>query len=343
MKVLRLHGPRDLRLHIEPYPTPGPGESLLRVTAVGLCGSDVHWFSEAGIGDARLTRPLVLGHEFAGVIESGKRRGERVAADPAVPCGACEFCLEGNPNLCDALRFAGHGTEDGALREYMAWPTRCLHPLPDSLTDADGAVLEPLGVAIHAVDLGHIRPGMAIGVFGCGPVGLLVLQVARMAGATRLIGTDKLAHRLEAARSLGATAVFQAANGQESAEILAATDGKGIDVAFEAAGENEAVEVAIETVRPGGRVVLVGIPADDRTTFTASTARRKGLTIKLSRRMKHVYPRAIRLVESGMVDVRSVVTHRFPLEEIDQAFSVAERREGLKVIIQPSLSLRAAP
>jgi len=323
-------------LHIEPNPAPGPGESLLRVTAVGLCGSDVHWFSEAGIGDARLTKPLVLGHEFAGVIESG----ERVAVDPAVPCGVCEFCQEGNPNFCAALRFAGHGTEDGALREFMAWPTRCLHPLPDSLTDADGAVLEPLGVAIHAVDLGHIRPGMTVGVFGCGPIGLLVLQVARAAGATHLIATDKLAHRLEAARSLGVTAVFQAADGQESAEISAATDGKGIDVAFEAAGENEAVEVAIEAVRPGGRVVLVGIPADDRTAFTASTARRKGLTIKLSRRMKHVYPRAIRLVESGMVDVGPLVTHRYPLEEIDQAFSVAEKREGLKVIIQPSLPLR---
>lgn len=310
----------------------------MRVTAVGLCGSDVHWFAEGGIGDARLARPLVLGHEFAGVIESGERRGERVAVDPAVPCGACEFCQEGNPNLCAALRFAGHGTEDGALREFMAWPTHCLHPLPDSLTDADGAVLEPLGVAIHAVDLGHIRPGMTVGVFGCGPIGLLVLQVSRAAGATRLLATDKLAHRLEAARSLGATAVFQAADGQEAADVVGATaHRRGVDVAFEAAGENQAVEAAIEAARPGGRVVLVGIPVDDRTAFTASTARRKGLTIKLSRRMKHVYPRAIRLVESGMVDVRPLATHRFPLEEIDQAFSVAERREGLKVIVEPSM------
>jgi len=183
-----------------------------------------------------------------------------------------------------------------------------------------------------------------VGVFGCGPVGLLVLQVARAAGATHLIATDKLVHRLQAARSLGATVVFQAADGQEVADVIGATaNRRGVDVAFEAAGDNEAVEAAIEAVRPGGRVVLVGIPADDRTAFTASTARRKGLTIKLSRRMKHVYPRAIRLVESGMVDVRSVVTHRYPLEEIDQAFSVAEKREGLKVIIQPSLPLRAAP
>jgi L-iditol 2-dehydrogenase len=335
MKVLRLHGRGDLRLHDEPEPVPGPGEVLLRVTAVGLCGSDLHWFSEAGIGDARLQEPLVLGHEFAGVIESGERRGERVAVDPAVPCGACEFCLEGNPNFCSTLRFAGHGTEDGALRQYMAWSAHCLHPLPNSLTDADGVMLEPLGVAIHAVDLGHLKPGMTVGVFGCGPIGLLVLQLARAAGATHVMATEKLPHRLEAARSLGATAVFQATDGRESAEILAATEGKGVDVAFEAAGENEAVETAMAAAKPGARVVLIGIPADDRTAFTASTARRKGLTIKLTRRMKRVYPRAIRLVESGMVDVRPLVTHRFPLEEFDKAFSTAQRREGLKVIIEP--------
>jgi L-iditol 2-dehydrogenase len=335
MKVLRLHGMRDLRLHDELEPVPGPGEVLLRVTAVGLCGSDLHWFSEAGIGDAQLQEPLVLGHEFAGVIESGERRGERVAVDPAVPCGVCEFCLEGNPNFCSALRFAGDGTEDGALRQYMAWPAHCLHPLPDSLTDAEGVMLEPLGVAIHAVDLGHLKPGMTVGVFGCGPIGLLVLQLARAAGATHVMATEKLPHRLEAARSLGATAVFQAAGGRESAEVLAATEGKGVDVAFEAAVENEAVETAIEAAKSGARVVLIGIPADDRTAFTASTARRKGLTIKLTRRMKRVYPRAIRLVESGMVDVRPLVTHRFPLEEFDKAFSAAQRREGLKVIIEP--------
>jgi len=335
MKVLRLHGMGDLRLHDEPEPVPGPGEVLLRVTAVGLCGSDLHWLSEAGIGDARLQEPLVLGHEFAGVIESGERCGERVAVDPAVPCGACEFCLEGNPNFCSALRFAGHGTEDGALRQYMAWPAHCLHPLPNSLTDADGVMLEPLGVAIHAVDLGHLKPGMTVGVFGCGPIGLLVLQLAQAAGATHVMATEKLPHRLEAARSLGATAVFQATDGRESAEILAATEGKGVDVAFEAAGENEAVETAMAVARPGARVVLIGIPADDRTAFTASTARRKGLTVKLTRRMKRVYPRAIRLVESGMVDVRPLVTHRFPLTEFEKAFSTAQRREGLKVIIEP--------
>ncbi|MGQ9815331.1 MAG: zinc-dependent alcohol dehydrogenase [Candidatus Roseilinea sp.] len=334
MKVLRLHGPRDLRLHDEPEPVAKPDEQIVRVTAVGICGSDLHWFAESGIGDARLDRPLVLGHEFAGVIESGPRRGQRVAIDPAVPCEQCEYCQDGHPNLCANIHFAGHGADDGALRERMAWPERNLHPIPDSLTDADGAMLEPLGVAIHAIDLAHIRPGMTVGVFGCGPIGLLILQLARAAGATRLYATEVLPHRIAAAQAFGAR-VFHA-DGEEAKSILTETGKRGVDVAIETAGTNEAVEAAIGAVKPGGTVVLVGIPSEDSTTFTASVARRKGLTIRLSRRMKRTYPRAIALVEQGMVDIRSIVTAQFPLAEAGQAFTLAQKREGLKIVITPT-------
>jgi L-iditol 2-dehydrogenase len=334
-QVVRLHGVGDLRLHDEPLPEPGAGDVLVRVTAVGICGSDLHWLSQAGIGNERLSRPLVLCHELAGMIDSGERRGQRVAVDPSVPCGACELCRKGHPNLCTAQRFAGQGSEDGALREYLAWPSRCLHPLPDSLSDADGAMLEPLGVAIHAVDLGHLRTGMTVAVFGSGPIGLLILRLVRTMGAARLIATDTLPHRLEAARLLAKAELFQADGGREAGEIVAATGGRGVDVAFETAGDNDAVEAAVASLKPGGCLVLVGIPADDRTAFSASIARRKGLTIKLSRRMKHAYPRAIHLVETGAVDVRSLVTHRFPLAQFDRAFDVACRREGLKVIVEP--------
>lgn len=315
MKVARLHGVNDVRLHDEPVPAVGTGETLVRVTAVGLCGSDLHWFSEGSIGDAKLARPLVLGHEFAGVTESG----QRVAVDPAVPCEVCEFCRQGNPNLCSNLHFAGHGKDDGGLREWISWPTRCLFPIPDSLSEADGAMLEPLGVAIHAVDLGKIRAGMKVGVFGCGPIGLMVLQVAQAAGAVVSVATDPLPHRLAAAEKFGAQAWKL---------------GEEVDVAFECAGEQGAVDDAMNAVRPGGRVVLVGIPADDHTSFTASVARRKGLTIKLSRRMKHTYPRAIRLVESGTVDVKSIVSHCFPIDKVAEAFTTAQRRDGLKVVVE---------
>jgi L-iditol 2-dehydrogenase len=260
--------------------------------------------------------------------------GQRVAVDPAIPCGQCELCLHGHPNLCPQVRFAGHGHVDGALREVMTWPAALLHPLPEALSDEDGAMLEPLGVALHAIDLGHLRPGMRVGVFGCGPIGLLIIQLARLSGAVQIIATDPLPHRLEAARAYGATDVIRADDGAEAPEVWSAAASRGVDVAFEVAGENAAVETAIHAARPGGQVVLAGIPADDRTSFSAATARRKGLTLRLCRRMKHTYPRAIALVEQGKVDVRSLVTHRFPLEQAQQAFEVAARREGLKIVIE---------
>jgi len=317
MKVARLHGRGEIRIHEESAPVPAPDEALVQVSAVGICGSDLHWFASAGIGDARLDQPLVLGHEFSGVTQDGRR----VAVDPAIPCGRCARCLEGNPNLCSSLRFAGHGRVDGSLRQSIAWPERCLVPLPDALSEEDGALLEPLGVALHAVDLAKVRPGMRVGVFGCGTIGLLVIQVARLAGALEVYVTEPLPHRLGVAFTLGAQAWVP---------------GSEVDVAIECAGVNAAVEDALAAVRPGGRVVLVGIPDDDRISFSASLARRKGLTVKLARRMKFTYQRAIRMVERGQVDLRPLVTHRFPLEQAAEAFRVASRREGVKVIIQPN-------
>ncbi|OGO26362.1 MAG: hypothetical protein A2136_05295 [Chloroflexi bacterium RBG_16_54_11] len=329
MKTLRLHGTHDLRFHDEPVPQPGTGETLLHVKAVGICGSDLHWYQAGNIGETRLERPLILGHEFTAVTEAG----ERVAVEPSIACEHCEACLRGDPNLCENLVFAGFGTHDGALRQQMVWPSRCLFRLPERITDAEGSMLEPLGVAMHAVELGKLEPGMDVGIFGVGPIGLLVLQLARLAGAKTMAVTDKIPHRLEAGRSFGATRTILAGNGGESDEIMAATAGRGVDVAFEVAGENEAVEAAIAATRPGGRVILAGIPSDDRTAFSASNARRKGLTIKLVRRMKHTYPRAIQLVESGQVEVGALVTHSMPFERAADAFALATRREGLKVMI----------
>jgi L-iditol 2-dehydrogenase len=332
--VVRLQGPRSLRPAIEPVPEPGEGEALIRVTAVGLCGSDLHWFQDGTIGEAGLDRPLVLGHEFAGVIESGPRRGERVAVDPAIPCGTCASCRNGDPNLCPAVRFAGYSPTDGALRRYMTWPVANLYSLPDALSDADGALLETLGIALHALDLGHVRVGMTVGVFGLGPVGLLLARLAGVAGASRIVGTDLLDHRLEAGTSLGVEVFRADAGGGERAAILERLGRDGVDVAFEAAGASDAVETAVEVTRPGGRVVVVGIPPDDRITLRASSARRKGLTLAFSRRMKHTYERATGLAVSGAVDLSSMVTHRFPLEETAAAFELLERREGIKVVVE---------
>jgi L-iditol 2-dehydrogenase len=220
------------------------------------------------------------------------------------------------------------------MREYLCWDMGRLHTLPDSLSDEDGVMLEPLGVAIHAVDLAHLRAGMNVGVFGCGPIGLLIIQLARLSRASLVVASEILAHRVDAAKTFGAKNVFQPDPRVPEKAILEATGGRGLDVVFEVAGTQGAVDDAFTAVMPGGKVILAGIPDEDRTTFTASTARRKGLTIKMVRRMKNTYPRAIDLVSRGQVDVRSLVTHHFPLEKAAEAFAVAESREGLKVMIR---------
>lgn len=334
MKVVRLHGKGDLRLHNEPNPIPGPGEGVVNVHAVGICGSDLYWVEQAGTGVAHLDQPMILGHEFAGTVTDTKGQTVLVAVDPAVPCGQCRSCQAGHPNLCTRIRFAGYGTEDGALREKITWPERCFHPLPEGMNAIDGAILEPLGVALHAVDLGSLKMGMKVGVFGCGPIGLLIIRIARLMGASQIISTDILPHRLDLARELGAVAILATEDGAEWKEVWTESSREGVDVAFEVAGENAAVVTAVASARSGGTVVLIGIPGSDTTSFQASTARRKGLTIKLSRRMKHAYPRAIKLIEKGLVDVRSLVTHRFQLDDYKEAFSVARRREGLKVVVE---------
>jgi L-iditol 2-dehydrogenase len=326
MRAARLHAVGDLRVADEPEPEGGPGMSLVRVTAVGICGSDLHWWDEGAIGDAKLSHPLVLGHEGAGVIADGPRRGERVAIDPAIPCETCRACRDGYRNLCHRITFAGHGETDGMLREVMAWPSALLHPLPDQVPDADGAMLEPLGVAIHSADLGHLPFAGTASVIGCGPIGLLLIGVLKAAGASSVLAVEPLARRREAATRMGADQVF------DSAETL---DDTAVDVAFEAAGNDSAVGLAMASVRPGGRVVLAGIPGDDAIRFGASLARRKGLTIAMVRRMNEVYPRAISLAERGVLDLGSVVTSRYGLGEVQEAFAAGARRTGLKVIVEP--------
>ena len=332
MRAARLHAAGDLRVGEEPVPAVGAGMSLVRVSAVGICGSDLHWWDEGAIGDATLAHPLVLGHEGAGVIAEGPRRGERVAIDPAIACGTCRACRDGYANLCYRIRFAGHGETDGMMREFMAWPTELLHPLPDGVPDADGALLEPLGVALHGVDLGHLPFGGTASVVGCGPIGLLVIAVLKAAGASSVLAIEPLAHRREAAARYGADVVAEpgAASGR-----LPELVGAGVDVAFEAAGNDGGVELAVESARPGGRVVLAGIPGDDAIRFQASVARRKGLTIAMVRRMNHVYPRAISLAARGVVDLGSLVSRRAGLGEVKEAFGDAARRTGLKVLIEP--------
>ena len=344
MLAVRLHGPRDLRVERVAHPgSPGPGEALLRVRTTGICGSDLHTYQDGRIGDTVVDAPLILGHEFSAVVEAvgakaadglhrPLRPGTRVAVDPAHPCGQCEQCEHGHPNLCPAVAFCGSHPYGGSLCEYIRMPARCCFPVPASIDDETAALLEPLGVALHAVDLAHVRVGDRVAVLGAGAIGLLILQLALRAGADEVYVTDRLAWRLRKARGLGGVPL----SGEAVAQVRRHTGGRGVDVVFEAAWADETVGEAAGMARYGGRVVLVGIPSDDRLCLQHSVARRKGLTLAVSRRMKHVYPRALRLAEAGTVRTRELITHRFALKRAVEAFSLnAAYQDGVvKVMIR---------
>ena len=334
MIAARLHAVGDLRVAAEPGPAePPPGWSLLSVTSVGICGSDLHWFTDGGIGENRIERPVVPGHEFAAVAVTGPHAGRRVAVDPAIPCQSCEMCLARYQNLCPTVRFAGHGTVDGALQEQLLWPDHLLHPLPDQLSDDAGALLEPLGVAIHAVGLGHVRRGCDVLVVGAGPIGVLAVQVARQSGAARVFVVEPLEHRRMAALRNGADGAWSPVQG--AGAVLEATDGRGVDVAIEMVGDDAAIEIAVAACRPGARVALGGIPSDDLSSFPAAAARRKGLTFAMVRRMNDTYPRAMELAVTA-IDLDLLVTDRYPLVDAGKAFSAATERHGGKVVVTVS-------
>jgi L-iditol 2-dehydrogenase len=289
------------------------------------------------------SEPLVLGHEFAGTVEAigpgveGLREGQSVAVDPAIPCGVCEVCVEGHPNICPTVQFAGTPPTDGALRELLAWPARQVIPLPVGMSTAVGASLETLGVCLHAINLGHARLADRVAVLGAGPIGLLLVRLARLSGAVEVFVTDSNPHRLAAARVTGADATIDINQDDPVAAILQLTGGRGVDVTFEAAGALETPQQGVDVLRPGGTLVIVGICPDDRIPLTASAPRRKGVTIKLSRRMKHVYPRTIALVEHGLVDLDEIISHRYPLARTAEAFEhlTQPATDALKIMVEP--------
>ncbi|HEX8550007.1 MAG TPA: alcohol dehydrogenase catalytic domain-containing protein [Abditibacteriaceae bacterium] len=326
--AVRLHGPADLRVETLPYPgAPARGEVLLRVLATGVCGSDLHPYETGSIGSTNLESPLVLGHEFAGVVEQigegvdTELVGARVAVDPSQPCNECFHCTRGNQNLCRNQKFAGLWPDDGSLCQWMRVPARNCYVVPDSVSNAEAAMLEPLGIALHATDLARIRVGSSVAIIGAGPIGLCLIQTARLAGASNIYIIEQREWRREQAEKLGAKAL---------------PAGVETDVTIEAAWANESIQQAMETTRGGGTVVLVGIPLEDEVTFKHSVARRKGLTILMSRRMNHVFPRALQLVESGRIDLKSLITHRYRLEEVPEAFRMNAAYEDnvIKTIIE---------
>ena len=349
MLAARLHAARDIRIEeVETPGDPGPEQVLIRVTAVGICGSDLHSYEDGRIGDTVVQQPLILGHEFAGQVlvcgdaardgnDDPLRPGQRVAVDPAQPCLRCDLCLKGHPNLCRRLHFCGLWPDDGALCERMLVPAHGCFPLPDALSDAEGALLEPLGVALHAVDLARLRLARSVVVLGCGPIGLLIIRLVRLAGADPIYACDRFPWRAAAAGAWGASEVWCCAEENSVERVERLTGGRGADVVFEAAWADESIAEAAEMARPGAKVILVGIPSADVLTMKHSTARRKGLTLLMSRRMKHSYPRSIQLALGGGLALEDLISRRYPLAGTADAFaSYAAWEKGVqKLLIEP--------
>jgi L-iditol 2-dehydrogenase len=336
-QAVYIHGARDARVAPFNLVEGKPGEVLLDVAAVGLCGSDLHYYKDGGIGSALIREPFVPGHEFGGYLtedldELGLPRGSLVAVDPNKACGHCEWCHEGYANLCPNVEFIGAPPFNGAMTSKIWVPKSQVVPLPTDFDPLKAVMLEPLGVAIHAVDLAKPRLLERVAVVGCGPIGLLIIEVLKVAGAGELLAADPLPHRRAMAEKLGAAKV-----GSSAAEIVEWSKG-GCTLVLEATNSPDGFRDAVTATRIGGRVVLVGIPDGDIYHLNAADARRRGLKIKFARRMGEVYPRAIALVASSKVDVISMVSHGVGLSETPGVFqALADNAPGYnKVLIYPN-------
>lgn len=331
MKAVKWFAPRDMRVVEIDKPTPKPFEALIRIESTGVCGSDMHYFSEGRIGKTVITTPIILGHEYAGIVEDAGSDadrsliGKRVAVEPGIPCMKCEFCLKGHYNVCPRLQFPGGPPYDGALCEYICVHAAFCFPVPDAVSAMEAAMIEPLAVALHAIDLAHLKPGETVAVLGLGPIGLLTAQVARLAGAGKIFGCDLHDYRVEVSHKYGVDLAFNASQDNTAEVIARETNGRGVDVAIDCARSTETPATACRIARPAGRCVLVGISGEENGVFPVDIARRKELSIVWCRRFLFNFPAAIDLVATGRVDVKSIITHSYPLERALDAFSVVER------------------
>lgn len=342
MKALLLSSYRHLELADLPTPQPRADEVLIRVAACGICGSDVHGYDGSS---GRRIPPLVMGHEAAGTIESvgsavkNFEPGDRVTLDSTVYCGECSNCRRGDINLCDRRQVLGVSCGDyrraGAFAEFVAVPARILHRLPENLPFAEAAMLEAVAVAIHAVNLAEISASTTALVIGAGTIGILTLQALRAAGCSRIFVTDVDAGRLDMARELGANEILLSDESLNS-KLLQLTDGEGVDIALEAVGRNETVAAAIDSVRKGGGVVLIGNITPNVNLPLQKVVSRQ-IRLQGSCASAGEYPQAIRWMASGAIRVKPLITAVAPLEEGAQWFERLYAREPnlLKVVLTP--------
>jgi L-iditol 2-dehydrogenase len=309
---------------------------LLRVASVGVCGSDVHYYVTGRIGSQVVQYPFTVGHECSAIVERvGKavrrlKPGDRVAVEPAMSCGACDQCRGGRPHTCRQLRFLGcPGQAEGCLSEWIVMPESCCFPIPASMSMEQASLAEPLSIGIYAVKLAALPSSARIGILGVGPIGLSVMAAARQNGAAAVYITDRIASRVTVACRVGATW----GGNSDREDVVAAVAQREpllLDAVFECCGQQAAIDQAVDMLKPGGKLMLVGIPEVDRISVTIDKTRRKELCLQNVRRQNHCMQAALDMLATSKIDVGFMVTHRFPFAETRQAFDlVHEYRDGV--------------
>ena len=343
MKAIVLTGIRQMEMANVPEPTiKKDDEVLLKVEVVGVCGSDVHYYEAGRIGSQIVEYPFVVGHECAATVEAvgsavtRVKVGDSVVVEPAIACNNCDQCKRGRKNTCRNLKFLGcPGQAGGCLCEYIVMPEDCCFPIDDKITFAQGVLCEPLAIGVYAVKQACISGNTDIAILGSGPIGLSCLVSAVAENANACYVTEKIEERVEAAEKNGTTWVGNP-NKEDIVKEILRLEPAGMDVVFECAGQQETIDQAVELLKPGGKLMLVGIPRLERISFIIDKIRRKEITIVNVRRQNDCTQMAIDLIAAGKINADFMITHRFKLEQTQQAFDmVAEYRDGvIKALIE---------
>ncbi len=341
MKALIIHAPGDLRVEDVPTPETGPHQLLVKVRCGGICGSDLHYYQHGGFGTVRLQEPMVLGHEVSGVIEAmgaqvtGFAVGQRVAVSPSRPCGQCRYCQQGLQNHCLDMRYYGSAMRmphvQGAFRQELVAEVAQAHLLADSVSDAEGALAEPLSVALHAVRRAGPLVGKHVLITGCGPIGALLVIAARRAGATHITVTDVAAAPLRSAEKVGADEALNVAQDPQALARYEADKGF-FDVLFEASGNERALVGAFGALRPRGIIVQVGLGGEMKLPINMIVA--KEFDLRGAFRFHEEFATAVALLNKGLVDVKPLISATLPYRDAGRAFALAaDRSQAMKVVL----------
>lgn len=331
----------EMKIENCPMPEAKAGEVVIQICYVGICGSDMHFFRTGKIGKKVIESPFVLGHECAGIVYAvgsgvqGLAVGDRVTAEPGIPCGECDMCRKGHYNLCPDMRFMASPPNNGCMRRYMAYPERMVFKLPDNVSLLHGAMIEPLAVGLYAAQKGKIGLGKTAAILGGGPIGMMTLLACRAMGACSIIVSDLFENRLENARRLGAQAVICAAKEDTVEIIMEKTGGRGVDVVFETAGNSTTLQQGVQIAARNGVLVLVGnqteqVPVDFMSMMT------REVSIRTIYRYCNIFPIAIEALSAGSVDMSLICPKVFPFERSEEAFqyTIEHGRDLIKSVIE---------